>query len=321
MRNHELILGALICLPIHVLAAPDGIDARKSQEAVNDFISSDPKKSQQGMQIILASTESAKPALINALKNKNAEQRLKVLRMLRGVKGSDVNLAASNIAKSDPHWMVRTEALDVVARSPDAAGDTLLEEVALKDSDRTTRSAALRWYSHRRKNGAVSLLKKLLSDKDILIQVEAAKELGRQGDDSGYVIAKSQLSNKDLYIRSAAVESLGTIAKESDIQTLRDIEANKTEHQHVRVAAAKARKKIEFRSVAPDAQLEYLGRMLADDSWGVRSWAVDELFAAAKTNRPAVDDIVQKILGNPKHIGLEEAQKLSNLLRNRQDNN
>lgn len=298
----------LICsvLFIKLPAAAAGVE-----DLVRDLSSKDPKTVAAAAEELGKSPEQAAPLLEVAYgTSESPEVRRRILRLMQRAKSPRATKLARTAISTDKDWMVRQEALSVIGKSRSALEDDALEEAARNDTHRMNRAAAIRWASYKRKAKSVAMCKALLDDSDPLIRAESARELGRNGDDSGYEVARALIDHSDIHVKSSAVEAIGLIGKKSGAALILPIATSTTEHQHVRFAAIRALKQIEYKDLPGNKRDGYLASALSDDSWAVRTWAISELKMEHEKRPAKVQEIIKPFLANPKHVGYEQAFQL-----------
>jgi HEAT repeat protein len=287
------------------------LQAQDFDKAVADLKSPDAKVKQRAEQIISAASTAAAPSLIRALNDSDPDYRLRVLRLIQRANDPAAEPAIRKLCESDPQWMIRQEAVNYLVKNGGPDSGPVFERVLKNDSHRFNRAAALRAISYRSRENSVPIIKSYLDDSDAFVRANAARELGRYGDQSGYPVAFALADDKDIQVQSAAVEALGTIGKKSAAAKLRVIATDTKIHQHVHFAAERSLAQLEFNEIPSKAQLDFLKKMLADSSWGRRTWAASELFKRYSKEPQAIKAIIEEAAKDRKHPGNEEARQLA----------
>lgn len=243
--------------------------------------------------------------LVQGLGKASPKEKRKILRQLRKHSGPEAFHAFRDIAENEKDWMTRQEAISGLTfiQNPDAS--TVLKEVARKDSERMNKGSAIKAVSFREKSGAVSWIKGFLNDKEPLVQATAALELARNGDTSGRKVALELVESEDFYVKTAAVQAIGEIGQSDLRSSIEPIAKDESEHQHVRFAAIRALKKIEFKNLKPKDRHMFLKNSLEDNSWAVRAFAVNEL---AHQGDEVSLDLLKEIAGKSNHPASRECQ-------------
>lgn len=290
--------------------------AGEFKKHVQALASDDPESLEVAAKELLKTPDESTPELISALKStESPEGRMRILRVMAKIKNHAVIKSAGEIAVDDKQWMVRLEAIGILGRNDSGASKDLLQSIARQDVHRMNRAAAIRWLSYMRKNASAKFIKDLLNDKEPLVRVEAARELGRHGDDSGFKTAKELIGHPDIHIRSSAIEAIGLIGREDGMSLIKPVAESASEHQHARFAAIRSMKQIEFKKVAMNRKMAFLADALADNSWAIRNWAMNELRTQYDANPTQVQAILKPILENPKHAGYEQAFQLDRMIK------
>jgi HEAT repeat protein len=255
---------------------------------------------------LLNSGQQVKPKIVAGLTNKNPIIRKQCIVLLRRMKDRDSFVAIRDLALNDTDWLVREQAITALGEYKSSDTIPTLIQTANLDSVVNNRVTAIRFLSYSAGKKSMPHLKKILkNDASLIVKLNAARELARFGDASGYKLASDSISNSDWGVRHGAAGVLGYVGNESDLPILNQMLKNKKEDGAVRREVYFAIHHIQLIHMPEPTQLSFLGDSLGDPHNMLREWAARELVARKdqKTRK-----LITDILAQPNHPGRMEAQ-------------
>lgn len=246
--------------------------AAELRDEVRNLASKDKQVQERAVKTVLKNRVAAVPVLLEGLAERDPELRIHCLRLLRKIRSP---ASADGLVKAlrDPDWLVRQEAIAAVSQVKGSNAQTALESILEQDDNATNRVAALRHLSYRRGKAALSALKRSLADTDVIVRLNAARELGRHGNDSGFEMATASIQSSNWKERAAAADALGTIGRAEAIPVLEAVTKRPKEHQRVRLNAIGALNRIKLIPLKPASKIDFLGLALRNNDWAARVWA------------------------------------------------
>jgi HEAT repeat protein len=182
--------------------------------------------------------------LINALKDKDAEVRLKAAQNLGEINNSDA-VAPLIEALIDENWHVRQKIAWALGKIGDPRGNDQLSYLSVKDVDNDVREEAKKALQKRTFGGntvdmrSATPIIKALTDQDADVQVRAAQSLGQINDTIAVDPLIQALNDEDWKVRQMAVWALGEIGDVRAIEPLSYLSVKDADND-VQVEAKKA---------------------------------------------------------------------------------
>ena len=259
----------------------------------------------EAVNTLLASAQAAHPKIVAGLSNANPVTRKACASLLRQIRDAKDFLILAQSAENDADWLVREQAIQAIGDLGMAESVTTLSVIASADSMVNNRITAVRYLAHIAGAGARPALRKIFhDDKNAAVRLNAARELARYGDISGYETAKTSLNDSDWTVKYAAVGLLGYAGKQVDIALLESIASDSEEMGLVRNESRSAAQHIKLVQLSDADQLNLLNQSLEDKDRVTREWAAKELFARRDDKAVAV---LKRIAAASGHPGQREA--------------
>lgn len=295
-----LIAGLLAISPLSHL------NAASPEDLVRELTQGNPHKAGDAARELLKTPSAAVPALTAGLKDPKPDARKICLRLLGRIDTPESREAVLKSMSSDSDWVVRHEAIWAVKGTKAADVQAALTRVSRHDAHAMNRAAAVRVLSFLLGERSLPAIKENLEDKDALVALAAAKELGRYGDASGVKIAEAHLDDADWRIKAAAAEAMSTTGDQKHLARLRKLAEGAGENQQVQVQAEQAIQAITFKGLPESDRLSHLKQALRSEKWAVRSWAAAEL---SRRKDADSDQVLEAAAADPKHPAREEASQ------------
>lgn len=306
MASSRTEWGAFLLSGVVLFSPLSRLHAASPEDLVKELTQGNLHRAGNAARELLKTPSVVVPALAAGLKHPKPDARKMCLRLLGRIDTPESHEAVLNSISSDSDWMVRHEAIWAINDMKGADLEAALTKISRQDSHAMNRAAAIRVLSFHLGERAIPTIYEGLNDKEALVALAAAKELGRHGDGSGVKFVERYLDDPDWRIRAAAVEALSTVGGQKHLARLAKLAEAADENQQVQVQAEQAIQAITFQRLTKQDKLPYLGRALKSNKWAVRSWATAEL---ARRKDAESNQEIEAAAADPKHPGHEEASK------------
>ncbi|MBI5595383.1 MAG: HEAT repeat domain-containing protein [Elusimicrobia bacterium] len=251
------------------------------------------------------STEAAIPRLVEGLQSKNTLLRSRIVRLLEDYRAYSAADDLARAAIAEPDWRVRNAILVALGRLRASGTAPTLLKLANEDERVANRVQAVTSLSRVLRKQSIPQMRLLLADKQPLVQLVAARELGRNGDAAGLDLAHRYLTASDRDVRTSAAETLQLIGRPESLPHLRKLLEDSREDRKSQASAWSAVNHIELIQMSSEKRLLRLREMIRSKSAFERSWAARELI---QWGTPTAIQILTGLATQPSETGNSEAR-------------
>jgi len=279
--------------------------ANQIDDAIQDLGKENTPAQFAAVRTIMTAGAPAAPQLAKNLTNSNPAIRKKCISLLRQIKDRTNYAAIKDRALNDSEWLVREQAIVALSDYKSSDTATTLLQIAGKDPIVNNRVSSVRYLSHIAGPNSTQGLRQIFkNDADIVVRLNAARELALYGDKSGSQLAHASIHDSNWAARYAAAGTLGYLGDPKDTQALDQVASDPKEEGSVRYAAYSSSQHIQLVQKSDSDQLETLKPALADSDPRTRRWAATELYTRKDDQTRA---FLRRVVDNPRHPGRAEA--------------
>lgn len=221
-----LLFFGLITLPVAPLAAEEGSSATTVEHLRSD---APRKKRDQAVDELIKNGKQSVPALLNALKSEDEQQRHTAMQLLSILKSKEAVGPLLEILKNSASAQERQVAVHALGKIQDKTASALLADtINNPTASMDDRYSAIIALGNLKDKKAVPVLISELGSYDERLRIYAAGSLGLLNHTEGYDVAIAGTYSSDSVNRLHAVQALGLIGKKDATTRLNELLADET---------------------------------------------------------------------------------------------